>query len=421
LTVDVTDPAVRHEARIPTRVLVVLGAATALGTFSMSVTIPSLPKMAHDLEVGESSVQLTLTLCVLGIAAGQLFAGPLSDRRGRRGPFVFGVAIWTLLSLACSLSPSVTALSGLRFAQGFFAAFGLTIARAIVRDVAEGPALYKNFARLAMITGVAPIISPTFGGLLLLVTQWRGIFVVLGVAGVVLTIGAFSLIKETHPPQERTAPGIGTILSGYRTVLSARAFVQPALVAGLGYGALFSYVSTASFLFQNKYGMSGTEFGLFFGMNGLGFALAAQVSARQTAHHREVSILRTAICGALTGCCGFVAFSYVDAGGPWFMIASLCVILISLGGTLPLASSMAMKSQQKHAGSASGMLGVIQFALGAAIGPVAGLLGASGLALGATMATCLLGALVVLLLKIKSVADVAVLISADSAQLSSRT
>jgi DHA1 family bicyclomycin/chloramphenicol resistance-like MFS transporter len=370
-------------------VLIVLGIATAVSTFSMSVTIPSLPQVALELHTRNSNVQLTLTACVIGIALGQLFSGPLSDAKGRRGPLLFGVVAWTALSFACAAAPSIGVLIGLRFAQGFFGSFGLTIARAMIRDTSEGHALYRNFARLALVTGVAPIIAPTVGGLLLLVTGWRGIFAVLAVIGVGLAIASLLLLTETHLRPARTSPRVRDVWAGYRIVLSESTFLRPALVGGLGYAAVFTYVSNAAFLFHDRYGVSGTEFGFIFGANGLGFAVVAQIVVHIARHRSERVILRTAISAALLGCGGIIGFSRLDVEGPWLVVSSLFVMVVSLGGVIPLASSMAMKSMPSRAGSASGMLGLLQFATGAVVAPIVSQLGVTGTTLGLTLAASL--------------------------------
>nr|MDT0665642.1 MFS transporter [Micromonospora sp. DSM 115978] len=151
---------------------------TGLGPFSMSVHLPGLPDMATDLTAHQSAVQLTMTTCVVGIAAGQVVAGPLSDALGRRRPLVWAMVLYAITSAACALAWSIPTLAGLRFAQGLFAAFGMTIARAVIRDVADGQRLVRLFARMAMVTGLTPIVAPNLGGGLLAVTDWRGVFVV---------------------------------------------------------------------------------------------------------------------------------------------------------------------------------------------------------------------------------------------------
>ena len=213
----------------PRALLVLLGALSAFGPLSMDLYLPALPEVAGDLDAGQSAVQLTLSAVAVGLAVGQLVAGPLSDRFGRRGPLLMGVAAWALASLLCAASPTVWVLVAIRLLQGLGGAAGIGLARAIVRDRYEGTESARVFAVLASIGGAAPVLAPVLGGQLLKVTDWRGLFVVLAGIGVIMLAAAAWRLPETLPPGQRVTGGVRATLRNGRTLLGHRAFVAAVL------------------------------------------------------------------------------------------------------------------------------------------------------------------------------------------------
>ncbi len=217
--------------------------------------------MADDLDASAAAGQLTLTACLVGLAAGQLIAGPISDARGRRGPLLVGLALFALASAACALAPSIEVLVVLRFLQGLAGAAGIVIARAIVRDLHSGVAAARFFAAIILITGLAPILAPIVGGQLLHVTDWRGIFVFLALIGVALFTAAWFGIVETHTDKRIAGwPRFGPLLRD-------RGFVGCALAAGFAYGAMFSYIAGSPFVLQDHFDLSEQAFSLAFALN----------------------------------------------------------------------------------------------------------------------------------------------------------
>src|SRR3954471_10417917 len=176
------------------RLVILLGALSAFGPLSIDMYLPALPQLADDLDAPASAVQLTLTACLLGLAAGQLLGGPISDARGRRAPLIAGLCLYVVASALCAAAPSIGVLVVLRFVQGLAGAFGIVISRAIVRDVAEGREAAALFAALILVNGVAPIVAPVLGAGVLHVTDWRGVFAVLAVIGAVLVVVATLLL-----------------------------------------------------------------------------------------------------------------------------------------------------------------------------------------------------------------------------------
>ncbi|HZE04452.1 MAG TPA: MFS transporter, partial [Solirubrobacteraceae bacterium] len=188
-------------SRRPTpRQIVILGALSAFGPLSLDMYIPGLPSLTRQLGATASAGQLTVTGCMLGLGLGQLVAGPVSDALGRRRPLLTGLVGYAIASVLCAVAPSITVLVIVRLLQGMAGGVGIVIARAIVRDLSEGETAARVFSLLMAITGVAPVCAPLIGGQVLLITSWRGVFVILGVIGVPLIAGAWAWLPETLPP-----------------------------------------------------------------------------------------------------------------------------------------------------------------------------------------------------------------------------
>jgi DHA1 family bicyclomycin/chloramphenicol resistance-like MFS transporter len=361
---------------VPARrpLILLLGALSAFGPLSIDMYLPALPQLADDLHAAPSLVQLTLTACLLGLATGQLVGGPISDARGRRGPLLAGLAVYVIASALCALAPSVGVLVVLRFVQGAAGAFGIVIGRAVVRDLHEGRAAAALFAALILVNGVAPILAPVVGAGVLHVTSWRGVFAVLTVVGGVLLAAAAAWLGETLPPAERHPGGLRATLRTFGLLLGDRAFVGCVLASGLAYAAMFAYISGSPFVLQKVYGASPTVFSLLFALNGLGIVLAGRLSRRLSASHDPAVLLRAGLLATAAG--GSALLVCVLAGaGLAGVLPSLFVGVASIGVIVPNAAALALAGHRSTAGSASGLLGVAQFALGALAAPLVGLAG----------------------------------------------
>jgi DHA1 family bicyclomycin/chloramphenicol resistance-like MFS transporter len=351
--------------------VLILGALSAFGPLSIDMYLPGLPSLGRTLDAPAWAVQLTLTACLAGLAIGQVLAGPLSDRLGRRRPLLAGVALYAVASLLCAAAPSIAVLVALRFAQGAAGAAGIVIARAIVRDMHSGAAAARFFSLLMLVNGLAPILAPVIGGQVLGVTTWRGVFVVLAAIGVLLLAAAAAGLRETLPPQRRHPAGIAEAARTFGRLLADRGFLGYALACGLGFGAMFAYISGSPFVIQDIYGASPQLFSVMFACNALGLVASSQANRALLRRLEPRTILRTALCAqALAG----VALLVVVAagGGVWGIVALLFVVVASLGLVMPNATALALADHPRVAGSASGLLGVLQFIVGAATAPLVG-------------------------------------------------
>ncbi|MFD2169343.1 multidrug effflux MFS transporter [Tumebacillus lipolyticus] len=353
---------------------VILGALSAFGPLSLDMYLPALPILADDMHTTASMAQLSLTACLLGLALGQLFVGPLSDVRGRRKPLVIGLIAYAAASLLCALAPSIWGLVILRFIQGLAGAAGIVISRAIVRDLYSGSELTKFVTLLMLINGAAPILAPIFGGQLMRFTTWEGVFIVLALIGALMLVLVSIRLPETLPPEKRTPGGLANTWIIFRGLLKDRKFMGYALSSGLVTGAMFAYISGSPFVLQGIYEVSAQTYSMIFAMNGVGIIIAGQVTGRLSGKVSDTALLISGlIIAALGGVTLLIAL---------LLEASLLAVLIplffvvsSVGIVGATSFSLAMQSQGQSAGTASGLLGVLTFIIGGIVAPLVGIAG----------------------------------------------
>lgn len=357
------------ERRTIPGLVLVLGALTALGPLSIDLYLPALPDLSRELIAGPSLIQLTLTACLIGLALGQAIAGPLSDRHGRRRPLVIGVVLYAITSLLCVIAPSAEFLVGARLLQGLAGGAAIVIARAIVRDLYEGSAAARFFSTLMQISGVAPILSPLVGGLLLEVTSWRGLFAAITAVSVVLVIAVLRL-PETNPVRSRTPI--------FRTLLRVGAtpnFAGYALAGGLSFAAMFAYISGSPFVLQDIHGLSPLAFSIVFAVNGLGIILAGQIGTRASRRYDPRTLLAAGLTLSLLGGITAATAIFANLGLPT-LLPGFFLIVTSIGLTMPNSVSLALSTTPpESAGSASALLGLAQFVIGGLAAPLVGIAG----------------------------------------------
>ncbi|MFD4947325.1 multidrug effflux MFS transporter [Streptomyces sp. NPDC058239] len=359
-------------------VTLVLGGLTALPPLSMDMYLPALPAVTESLHAPAATVQLTLTACLTGMALGQVVVGPMSDRWGRRRPLLLGMIIYVVATAICVFAPTTELLIGFRLLQGLAGAAGIVIARAVVRDMYDGVEMARFFSTLMLISGVAPIVAPLIGGQVLRFTDWRGIFAVLTVVGVVLTLVVWKWLYETLPPHERHTGGIGDALRTMRGLLADRVFTGYMIAGSLAFAALFSYVSASPFVVQEIYGASPQTFSLLFGINSVGLIVVGQINGKvlvgrisldkALAFGLSVIVLAAAALLLMTsGVFGHVGLVPVAAG--------LFVLMSAMGLAMPNTNAQALMRTKHAAGSASALLGTSSFLIGAIASPLVGIAG----------------------------------------------
>jgi len=391
----VTAPVVLHPGdAIPTprRVIyiILLGALTALGPFTIDLYLPAFPVLQEDFRTTETAIQLTLTGTMIGFALGQLIVGPLSDKVGRRIPLLSVTALHVAASVAAALAPSLELLGVARVAMGMGAAAGGVVAMAIVRDLFGGRRLVVMLSRLALVSGVAPVVAPLIGAGLLEVMPWRGIFVVLAVYGAVMLISALVLIPETLPKARRHERGSTTVLQRYRSVLSDRVFLGVLLIGGMTFSGLFSYLSASSFLFQETYGFDARQYGLLFAANSVGLVLGVQTASRLAARFGPQWVL--AFSTAVLVLAGSAIIVTDQLGfGLWGTIVPLFVFMTACGFTFPCAQVLALDRHGKAAGTAASILGAANFGVAGVVSPLVGWVAPGAGITATTMASVMVG------------------------------
>lgn len=350
----------------------VLGILSAFGPLSLDMYLPALPMLEGDLHTSTSMAQLSLTSCLLGLSLGQLLAGPLSDVRGRRGPLLAGLLLYTVASLLCMFSTSAWAFVALRFIQGAAGSAGIVISRAVARDLYAGTELTKFFTLLMLVNGAAPILAPIMGGQLLQFTSWRGVFLVLSLIGVLVFIAVLFALPETLKPEHRSQGGIAQSLSTMRAIAKDRLFMGYALSQGLVTAAMFAYIAGSPFVLQNAFGVSEQTFSFIFAINGLGIIIASQVTGKLAGKIKETTLLVSGLVLAALG--GIILLVGLIAGAGLAAVLPPLFIVVSCVGIVGTASfPLAMRNQAKSAGTASALLGVLSFIFGGLVAPLVGL------------------------------------------------
>lgn len=357
-----------------TRKAIILGSLSAFGPLSLDMYLPALPKLAEDLNTTASVAQLTLTACLLGLALGQLVAGPLSDVLGRRKPLIFSLIMYAISSLLCVFAPNATSLILFRLIQGLTGAAGIVISRAIVRDMYSGTELTKFFSSLMLINGAAPILAPIFGGQLLNYVSWRGVFVTLSIIGVIMLIFVIAGLPETLPQAKRQSGGMTETLKIFGKLIKDRKFMGYSLSQGFVTAAMFAYISGSSFVLQNIYQVSEQTYSLIFALNGIGIIIASQVTGRIAGKVKESTLLIVGLCLAAIASLSLLTVITLE-GSLILLMIPLFFVVSSVGIVGTSSFSLAMQSQNEHAGSASALLGLLPFILGASVAPLVGLAG----------------------------------------------
>lgn len=348
---------------------------TVFGPISMDLYLPALPSLTTELGAPTSTAQLTVTACLIGLAAGQLIAGPLSDRFGRRGPVLIGVTAYVIVSALCAASPTVQVLVAARLVQGISGGVGIVIAQAAGRDVYEGARLIRFYGRLTVIGGFAAIVGPLIGGALTTILDWRGLFLVLAVIGAVILTWIGFGFPETLAPDARIAAGFAVIGRDMRLLFSDRRFVGAVIAQGFVYAALFAYLSGATYVLQGVYGLSPQGYALAFGLNSAGFMVFGYLAGRASEKWSVMGTLVTGLVVAGAGAAGLLVAGLTHV--PLIMvIVSLFLLAAGTAITSPPSTTLALADYPQIAGTASSLLGAARFAFGGIAAPLVGVAGA---------------------------------------------
>ncbi|MDO0975464.1 multidrug effflux MFS transporter [Mycolicibacterium frederiksbergense] len=365
--------------------ITVLGLMIALGPLTIDMYLPALPRIAEDLSVSSSVVQLTLTGTLAGLAFGQLIIGPLSDSLGRRIPLMAGIALHMVASLVCLFAPNIEVLGAGRVLQGFGAAAAAVVAVAVVGDLYVDSAAATVMSRLILVLGVAPVIAPSLGAVVLLKASWHWIFAVLVVlAGLLFLLAALAL-PETLPTSHRRPLHVRSIVATYGELLRDFRFVTLVLVAALSMAGLFGYIAAAPFVLQGDYGLNQQSFALVFAAGAIILIGATQSNVVLLRRFAPQAIMLVALVVSVIAAIVFVVLAVTGVAGLAGFLGPVLVILGGMGLVLPNAPAVALSRHHDAAGTAAALLGAAQFGLGAVTAPVVGMLGNNEFALALVM------------------------------------
>ncbi|TWT85999.1 Bicyclomycin resistance protein [Posidoniimonas polymericola] len=388
-TVEAANEVASVERTQPTFVLVgLLGTLTAFSPLAIDMYLPAFPQIQRDLAAPDGTMELTLSFFLAGLAIGQFFIGPVSDRYGRRRPLLFGCCGFALASVGCLLAPSVELLIAARFAMGFAGSAGLVVSRAVVRDLFDESESASVYSLMMMVTGVAPVVAPLIGGQLLAVAPWQTVFWVLAAIGVACAAAVALTLGESLPREERSEQLRGMIGRSL-TFFTHGTFLPYALAIGMACGALFAYIAAAPTVFMDHFGLSPQTFSYFFAGNAVGLVVTAQLNRRLLTRFGPRTLLSFGANIAAAAGVGLLIAAWTGVGGFWLFYALLFTCVATLGLLFPNATAAAMAPFAGRAGAASAVLGLLQYAIGAVTGSLVGLLhNGTAVPMAAAIAAC---------------------------------
>ena len=357
------------------RLAVILGALTAMGPLAIDMYLPALPGIARELGAPIAAVQESLASYFIGIGFGQALDGPLSDRLGRKPALYLGLTIFIGASLGCAFTTSVTQLVVFRFLQALGGCAPLVVPRAVVRDYFDGPESVRMLSMLVLVMMLGPILAPFIGGQLLIHFGWRSVFFVLAGYGLTWLVLAAWLLPESLRPAQRRRESVATIAATYMRILRDRRYLGRVLTGGFIFAGLLAYISGSSFVYIELFKVQPEHFGLYFGANAVGLMIASQINRYLAGRVHPEVIVGTVLPVAAVAGVTLLVDAYTGFGGFAGILVPLFCFVICHGFVGPNATALAMSPYGAMAGSASALMGTIQFALGAATGGLVSALG----------------------------------------------
>ena len=347
--------------------VLLLGVLSAFGPFVVDLYLPSLPQLASFFETNASMTQLTLTTAMIGLALGQLLLGPLSDKFGRKKPLIISLVIYIISTVLIVFSPNIETMIVLRVIQGLSSAGSVVISRAVATDLYRGREMTRFFGLLMTINGLAPIISPILGSLLLEYISWKGVFVFLALIGVIVLIFSFRL-KESLSAENRLQGSIFATFSTFGVIIKNRLFMSYVGIESFLLGAMFAYIAASPFILQSFYGLSAFIFSLCFGANGAALVIGSNVGGKMS----NGKALAIGVLGFVVVALYTIAVLIIQ---PYWLFVEIgfFAMLLLMGITFPAISTLAMESERQYAGSASALLGFAPFFLGGIVSPLVGI------------------------------------------------
>lgn len=354
--------------------IIILGALTAIGPLSIDMFLPGLPNIKNDFHTTASNAQLTISFFMVGLAFGNLFAGPISDSKGRKKPLLIAMVIFTLASLGIIFVTNIWVMIILRLIQGLTRGAGAVISRAVASDKYSGNDLTKFLSLLMLVNGVAPVIAPALGGLILSFTGWRMVFIILTIFGLLMFIGTLFKVPESLENEHRVNSNIGTMFKNFKDLFATPRFVLPMLIQGVSFVLLFTYISASPFIVQKIYGFSPLQFSIMFASIGITLIISSQVTGKLVDYFDRQSIFRMMTVIQILGVI-IVSMTLINHWNFWLLAFGFVILVAPVTGVATLGFSIAMDESKSGKGSSSSLLGLFQTLLGGLMSPLVGIKG----------------------------------------------
>lgn len=354
--------------------VIILGALTAIGALSIDMFLPGLPEIKNDFHTTTSNAQLTLSLFMIGLALGNLFAGPISDATGRKKPLWISMFIYTLASLGIVFVTNIEVMIALRFIQGVTGGAASVISRAIASDMYKGKELTKFLSLLMLVNGVAPVIAPAIGGVILSFAVWRMVFIILTVFGILMVIGSLTKVPESLQDDEKDSNGIKEMFKNFKLLLATPKFVLPMLIQGFSFIMLFTYISASPFIIQKIYGMSALQFSIMFAAIGITLIISSQLVGVLVDRIERRQLLKIVTYIQVLGVV-IVAITLLNHMSFWILVIGFIILVAPVTAVASLGFSIAMDESTRGRGSASSLLGLVQFLLGGLMSSLVNVMG----------------------------------------------
>ncbi|HCY8366669.1 TPA: multidrug effflux MFS transporter [Staphylococcus aureus] len=355
--------------------IIILGSLTAIGALSIDMFLPGLPDIRHDFQTTTSNAQLTLSMFMIGLAFGNLFAGPISDSTGRRKPLIIAMIIFTLASLGIVFVHNIWLMVALRFLQGVTGGAAAVISRAIASDMYSGNELTKFMALLMLVNGIAPVVAPTIGGIILNYSVWRMVFVILTIFGFVMVIGSLLKVPESLTVTNReSSSGLKTMFKNFKILLKTPRFVLPMLIQGMTFVLLFTYISASPFIIQKIYGMTAIQFSWMFAGIGITLIISSQLTGYLVDFIDSQKLMRGMTMIRIIGVI-LVTIVLLNHWNFWILAIGFIILIAPVTGVATLGFTIAMDESSSGRGSSSSLLGLVQFLFGGVASPLVGVKG----------------------------------------------
>ncbi|WP_138512980.1 multidrug effflux MFS transporter [Rhodoferax bucti] len=352
----------------------VLGLLSAIGPFAIDMYLPALPSIGQSLGASMGAVQASLMAFFISLGVGQIIYGPVSDMVGRKGPLYFGLVLFGLGSVGCALAPDIETLVVLRFIQGLGACAGMVIPRAVVRDLHTGHDAARLMSLLMLVFSVSPILAPLAGSLLIEVSGWRAVFWAVTVAAVLGIALLATSLPETRRSEDRVNSSVGSAVAAYGVLLRDRHFLGLVFIGAFGISSFFAYLANSSFVLIDHYGLTPRQYSLAFAANAASFIGISQFTGKLSARFGLVKLVKFAVVGyALT----MAALLVVNLSGIERLDVMLGMLFVGygfLGLVVPTTAVLALDEHGEIAGTASALMGTLQFVTGAVVMAVTGAL-----------------------------------------------